>query len=264
VKNKRLLIIFGIFVVIVLAAVIGSAVFSVQNIEFVFKNEFNEIVPEDNDLWEFGHYRDAVAKEFKGKSILVLNRKKLVEVFENSNPWVGTEVSLIETVFPNTLRITAYARVPVFHFQNKDGFFSCDHEGFVIANDKLTKTVEVISAALFSADIKVGTYLSFGHIEIVKDVIDALWIIKDEPTERRTYSKIADRIQSLVFSGDEPLLIKMAHGAQVLMVDPSVQTAGKFTAVYGAFLSDAIPVNSGTYKVGQYQYPDGTWQILPQ
>ena len=254
-RNKRLLLIFGIFVVVVLAAVIGSAVFSLQNIEVVFKDEFDEFVSIDLNAYG-GLDLDNTKRDFNGKSILVLDRKELAKTVESDNLWLS--VLSTETSFHNSLKITAIVRTPVFHFKAGEVFYTCDYQGFVMTAEKLPNTIEVVSSELSSLQVQVGAYLNCDAVRITCQVIEALWRQGDEV---RKFSDIPHYMETIVFTQEQPLRLKTVYGAEFIINEPSKEMLEKFTAVHGLFLTLPDRQHDGVFRTGYTKSADGQgWQ----
>jgi len=112
-KNKRLLVILLVFVILGGAAVSSALVFRVQKIEVVFMNETEYIADKNLAL---SSYTASAKKVAKGKNILIgLDRTKLKNEIEK-DPQIRVNLNDIEAKFPNKLEIRVRERYPIYMF----------------------------------------------------------------------------------------------------------------------------------------------------
>lgn len=117
-KNRRLLTILIIFIVIGTFAVLGSALFAVRNVTVQFTNE--PIFQKDEEAQVESSLRSSVLGFTQKKNaIFGINREKIKSTIEEANTRV--RVTNIEVKFPNRIEIKIRERYPVYKLQFGDG-----------------------------------------------------------------------------------------------------------------------------------------------
>jgi len=119
VRNRRLLTILLIFILIGTFAILGSALFAVRTVSVQFTNQFEFFQKEEEAQLESDLKSSVLSFTQKKNSIFGINRKKITGTIEEKNKRV--RVTNIEVKFPNRLEIKVRERYPVFKLQFGDG-----------------------------------------------------------------------------------------------------------------------------------------------
>jgi len=281
VRNKRLIIIFSVFTVLVLFVVIASAFFSLKSADLYLKNDFGYYINESAVISKYdGFDLEKTISAFKGKSVFFFDRKGLVAKIESDYKWL--HVTDTEITFPSTIKLTAVERTPVFRFDFGGGAFFADKCGFVMKPPAAAvPTIKVLSAQLAVLDITEGVYLS--GAAALKDVYDiksagagfykdcqdaditvkataAFWSHCDESGKRifGSFSEIPSEVESMTFGfdgedeSDKILTITTVTGARIIVYKPETDIQKKITAAYGVYrISPAQEKIDGIFRVGQ-------------
>ena len=171
-RNKKLLIIFGILLSLTLLIAIGSAVFSIRMVTAYCYNTEVEQELTDNILAD----RDKLI----GKSIFFLKEDELIKGIEERVG--GIKVINIERLFPNRVSIN-YVRLYDYFEVYYDGYYYvCDIEGRVLDKRETGGNSKVISVKLnLDEEPQEGKYLQAANKAELEKVIYML--------ERLDYSK---------------------------------------------------------------------------
>lgn len=112
-KNRRLLTILIVFIVLGTFAILGGVLFRVRTVKIEFRNEFDFFAAEGAEALA-GRLRQSIVDDgIMGRNIIFgINRKNLVKVIETEENRV--RVTNIKAVFPNSLEITVRERYPVY------------------------------------------------------------------------------------------------------------------------------------------------------
>lgn len=118
-RNRRLLTILIIFLVIGTFAILGGALFAVRTVSVQFTNQ-PEFFLKDQESQLESELRASVLSFTQKKNIIFgINRKKIKNTIEEKNTRV--RVTNIEAKFPNRIEIKVRERYPVFKLQLGDG-----------------------------------------------------------------------------------------------------------------------------------------------
>ena len=131
-KNKRLLIVLCIFIVVGSVAIFGSAVFAVNNITVNFHNDLDFFIPdyavtEDQRRAAEAALEDDIRASLSfmmGRNLLFnMDERRIRSTIEDSDPATGgtfkgfrLRVTNVEAVFPNRIVVTVRERYPVFKY----------------------------------------------------------------------------------------------------------------------------------------------------
>ena len=173
-KNKKLIIIFGIvFGLITLLVILHFTLFSLKTVEVDFKTE-NHVFST-----EAIHGIKGDSSINKGGSIFGVNKKEITNSLESNNAYL--KVINIETVFPNKIVIHCAEREETYAVKTKDHkYFICDSEFKVLyitysystsnqTNPILLKGLENLIENEYSANA--GDFLKFSaEGEILKSI----------------------------------------------------------------------------------------------
>ncbi len=179
-KQKRIAIIFIIFAAVVLLIVLGSTVFTVQNVRVIFLNEegTSEIATPDR-------FRDldvpALVSEYTGKSIFFLSKERMARVVEKQQPYL--KIVKVVNTFPNRVDLYAVERVPLLQFSKEGMPVVTDSLGFVFPSSELEPGQKTIVVSMDMNEIvsydggELMTFTQKGQqlFGIVQTAIEGLW-----------------------------------------------------------------------------------------
>ena len=215
-KNKRLLVILIIFLVIGTLAILGGTVFSIKSITVRFSNVLDYFVDADATKPE----KDAITAELeasieeslgymKNKNILFnVNSAKIttsVEGHKDNYEGFRLRVSNVKAEFPNKLVITVRERYPVYQYTVGTETVVLDGD-LTVLDKKLPKDgrplVSLMEAlphvdVTYLSDLKIGETLESNHPEreaIIKEVVPFFARISSyEDAVTKFFSKIEFR-----------------------------------------------------------------------
>ena len=131
-KNKRLIVLISIFCFVVLVVVLGSTVFTVQNVSLNWLSSTNKL--NENFDYSLG------VKLPLGDSVFFVNKEKVINEMEKANPYL--QVVSVETKFPNKLTLHVAERESLFAIQLQNGDF--------VILDKEMKVLEFMDKITYS------------------------------------------------------------------------------------------------------------------
>lgn len=143
-KKKRLFLIAVVSIIMVLAFMLGSPFFKLQNVEIKFINDKNEVVLlEDNVVFNNSKKVNQVISSAKfdyGSSLFLINKQDYVSRLDKNNPYF--KLVNISSVFPNKMVVYAKEREPVFYISNNEDYFLLDRDFKIL---EITNNVEKIN-----------------------------------------------------------------------------------------------------------------------
>ena len=262
-KKKVLISIFSIVVVVALIVVLISTVFSLQSVQFFFVNEDGDYVNVDVNDYGGTDVENSLSVYY-GKSILFLKKKSLTNDVEKKYEWM--KVLGVESDFPNSMRIYASIRIPVFCFMQDEEIYYCDNTGYVMYSDQkipsyINHDKKVINVSGIEREtVAIGAQLKGKSLLIACELISSLW---RQPDYKYTYSNIPYTIEAMTFI-DGNVIIKTSVGAEIIIDNVEHDTHKKFTNAYTVFLNSSNQI-SGTFRIfgtldsnGNYYVVEGT------
>lgn len=244
-KNKKLIVIFCIFVAVVLTVILGSTIFTLRSAELYFINEFGDFVQPD-DSATGGVDLDEYLADLYGDNIVFLSKKEITKKIEGANHKI--KVDHIEKVFPNKVRIYATVRVPLYSLKIDGETYVCSHDGFVMMHNPVEFTPVVsVEGALGSVNKPVvGEYVADkfktpDKYAVIENFFNAVW-----RQEGFDYASIYNLIKSINL-GEDKLTCETQRGATFVILRPDIDLFQKFTAVYGAYTYAVDKQESGVF-----------------
>lgn len=124
-KNKKLIIILGVFILIVLTVVLGSTIFTLQS------ESINWLTTRINLSGTTDTQIIGDNKEELGESIFLVNKSNIVNRIESNNPYI--KVVSIEKIFPNKIVVHVAERESLFCIKLSDTkYYILDGDGKVL------------------------------------------------------------------------------------------------------------------------------------
>jgi cell division septal protein FtsQ len=179
-KNKRLLALFVVLIVIVVFVVLGSTVFTIKSISVEFDTSKERVdVLDKNEIIE-------QVDKFKGGSVFFLSERAVRDAIKNPYAYLIN----IERVFPNLIVLHVAEKKEMFAIKKGDEYYMLDKDGYVLSvadanknniesdypnilvknidDSEITKAVvgqkiELADGARLNAILNIGTY--FGLVE---------------------------------------------------------------------------------------------------
>ena len=262
-KKKVLISISSIIIVVALIVVLISTVFALQSIQLFFVDEDGHYVEIDDDYYGGADFKNSLSSYY-GKSILFLKKKSLILDIEKNYEWM--KVLGVESDFPNSMRVYATIRIPVFRFVQDEVVYYCDSTGYVMYSDQKIpayvqqekKVIEI--NGLENEVAMVGVQLKSSSSLITCELITSLW---RQSNYNYTYSNIPNTIEAMTFF-DGSVVIKTTVGAEIIIDDVGHDTHKKFTNAYAVFSKSSNQI-SGTFRIfgtldsnGNYNVVEGT------
>lgn len=215
--NKRLIAIFVCMAIFVVTLVVGTLVFTVEDVTI--------LIPEDATIaFDKAKILDTSGIK-KGQSVFVINKEKAKASIEKQFPTL--KVTDIERVPPNKVRIHLNTRVPIFKIRlgDSDDFAILDREFKVVAIDKNSDSdgfyednkIVTISGYLFDADEGcLGDFIGSEACDIanLKTIVNSLE--KLQVVNERIPATF-DHFQFKSQDNDEFIELKTALGAKIVI-----------------------------------------------
>lgn len=120
-KNRRILILFGILLGFVAVAVLSGVVFTVKDVTVSISNAYSEL--------DAGEVEDRLS-DIKGKNIFFLSEKELTSVIEKEFPYAA--VLGIERRFPSAIVIRMRERYETYTVKYRDRYVHLDGTGTIL------------------------------------------------------------------------------------------------------------------------------------
>lgn len=164
-RNKRLLIIFGILLSLTLLIAVGSAIFSVKTVNaYCYNADDQELVERVEEL------KDKLA----GKSIFMLNEEEIIAQIEGEIG--GIKVVNIERLFPNRVSINFVKLFDYFEVNYDGSYYVCGIDGKILRRQEQSGGNSVIKIKLNLAQEPIvgGTFASAERFSTLQDIITML------------------------------------------------------------------------------------------
>ena len=247
-KNKKLIVIFCVFVAVVMIIVLSSTIFTFRRAELYFINEDGQYVEPGEELT--GHVDlEACLDGLYGKNIVLLGKSEITRRVESAN--LRVKVERIEKVFPDRIRIYATVRVPLYYLTIDGNVYVMSYDGFVMAEnpDSLVSVVEV-SGSIGTVDKPVvGEYISSkfndgGKYEIIEKFFNSVW-----RQEGFDYAGIYNLIESVTL-GEDKFTCVTQRGATFVILSPDADLFEKFTSIYAVYTANPDKQENGVFTSG--------------
>ncbi|MCH5163835.1 MAG: FtsQ-type POTRA domain-containing protein [Clostridiales bacterium] len=232
-RNKRLLIIFGILLSITLLIAIGSAIFSIRTV-----NAFCNNVKDEELCAEVAKEKDNII----GKSVFTLNEDKLIKNVEERVG--GIKVVNIERLFPNRVNIHFVKLYDYFEVMYEGNFYISGIDGKILKKQAESGGDSVIRVVLgLTEEPKVGgTLESAPRFAALQDMINMLELLDFRETDAPAiistididYSNLAIYVFTrtgvlIKIQGDENAGQKLRYALSLYTAKPSYRTTGLIT-----------------------------------
>ena len=173
-RNKRLLIIFGILLSLTLLIAIGSAIFSIRTV-----NAFCTNVKDEELCAEVVKEMDKII----GKSVFTLNEDKLIKRVEDRVG--GIKVVNIERLFPNRVNIHFVKLYDYFEVMYEDNFYISGIDGKVLKKqaESCGDSVIRVVLGLNEAPEVGGTFKTANRFDALQDMINMLELLDFRETD---------------------------------------------------------------------------------
>lgn len=230
-KNVKFIIIFCVAIFVVAAIILGTTVFTVKSTELYFVNEKGEFIqPDDGDV---DVDINTLLDDFYGDSILFVNGGGVASAIERACHEI--KVTAVKKVFPNTLRVYAELRAPLYSLGIDDVVCVCSYDGFVMREESPLTTAALVSVEGSLGTISkpaVGSYLrdcfdDRSEYEVLRGLFDAI-----KRQDGMSYSRIIDVVSKVIFSEDGVTCVTQT-GAKLVIRHPNEDLLEKFSAVFG-------------------------------
>lgn len=171
-RNKRLIIIFSIFLSLTLLIAIGSAVFSIRRIDaYCYNSEDKEILDTIVNGKEEG--QRSIREWLVGRSIFTLNEKELIKEVESR--FAGVKVINIERLFPNRVSINFIKLYDYFEIGFGDKFYVFGKDGKISeALDEYSPDYIRVMMNLESEPEDISGNENFGRLIELTDALERL------------------------------------------------------------------------------------------
>lgn len=235
-KNKKLIVIFCVFVAVVMIIVLSSTIFTFRRAELYFINEDGQYVEPGEELTGRVDL-EACLDGLYGKNIVLLDKSEIARRVESAN--LRVKVERIEKVFPDRIRIYATVRVPLYYLTIDGNVYVMSYDGFVMAEnpDSLVSVVEVGGSIGTVDKPVVGEYISSkfndgGKYEIIEKFFNSVW-----RQEGFDYAGIYNLIESVTL-GEDRLTCVTQRGATFVILSPDADLFEKFTSIYAVYTAN--------------------------
>ena len=247
-KNKKLIVIFCVFVAVVMIIVLSSTIFTFRRAELYFINEDGQYVEPGEELT--GHVDlEACLDGLYGKNIVLLDKSEIARRVESAN--LRVKVERIEKVFPDRIRIYATVRVPLYYLTIDGNVYVMSYDGFVMAEnpDSLVSVVEVGGSIGTVDKPVVGEYISSkfndgGKYEIIEKFFNSVW-----RQDGFDYAGIYNLIESVTL-GEDRLTCITQRGATFVILSPDADLFEKFTSIYAVYTANPDKQENGVFTTG--------------
>lgn len=164
-RNKRLLIIFGILLSLTLLIAVGSAIFSIKTVDAYCYNADDEELIEKVEFCK---------EELIGKSIFALDEDQLIDEIQEEVG--GIKVVNIERLFPNRVSINFVKLYDYFELAYNGYYYVCGIDGRILRRQETSSGSSVIKIKLNLTDApSVGeTFATSNRFSALQDIITML------------------------------------------------------------------------------------------
>ncbi len=247
-KNKKLIVIFCVFVAVVMIIVLSSTIFTFRRAELYFINEDGQYVEPGEELTGRVDL-EACLDGLYGKNIVLLGKSEITRRVESAN--LRVKVERIEKVFPDRIRIYATVRVPLYYLTIDGNVYVMSYDGFVMAEnpDSLVSVVEVGGSIGTVDKPVVGEYISSKFndsvkYEIIEKFFNSVW-----RQEGFDYAGIYNLIESVTL-GEDRLTCVTQRGATFVILSPDADLFEKFTSIYAVYTANPDKQENGVFTSG--------------
>ena len=248
-KNKKLIVIFCVFVAVVMIIVLSSTIFTFRRAELYFINEDGQYVEPGEELTGRVDL-EACLDGLYGKNIVLLDKSEITRRVESAN--LRVKVERIEKVFPDRIRIYATVRVPLYYLTIDGNVYVMSYDGFVMAEnpDSLVSVVEVGGSIGTVDKPVVGEYISSKFndsvkYEIIEKFFNSVW-----RQEGFDYAGIYNLIESVTL-GEDKLTCVTQRGATFVILSPDADLFEKFTSIYAVYTANPDKQENGVFTSGK-------------
>lgn len=248
-KNKKLIVIFCVFVAVVLIIVLSSTIFTLRQAELYFINEDGQYVEPGEELTGKVDLESCLS-DLYGGNIVLLDKNEVIRRIESAN--LKVKVESVEKVFPNKIRVYATVRVPLYYLTIDGNVYVCSYDGFVMQEnpDNLISIVEVKGSFGTVEKPVVGEYIKnkfndAGKYDIIETFFNSVW-----RQEGFDYAGIYNLISGVEISEDS-LQCVTQRGAKFVIPSPDIDLFEKFTSAYGVYVANPDKQESGVFTVGK-------------
>ena len=247
-KNKKLIVIFCVFVAVVMIIVLSSTIFTFRRAELYFINEDGQYVEPGEELTGRVDL-EACLDGLYGKNIVLLGKSEITRRVESAN--LRVKVERIEKVFPDRIRVYATVRVPLYYLTIDGNVYVMSYDGFVMAEnpDSLVSVVEVGGSIGTVDKPVVGEYISSKFndsvkYEIIEKFFNSVW-----RQEGFDYAGIYNLIESVTL-GEDRLTCVTQRGATFVILSPDADLFEKFTSIYAVYTANPDKQENGVFTSG--------------
>ncbi len=227
-KNRRILILFGVLLGVVIVVVLSSVVFTVKDVTVSISNAYSEL--------NANAVEDKLS-DVKGKNIIFLSEKDLSARIEREFPYAA--VLGIEKKFPSTLMIRMRERYETYTVKYQDKYVHMDGTGLIL---KISGNLENPMPA---GVVKTNVFVNLAEEEINEPVLGEMLSLQSGELKVHLLDQLF--LQSQATSFEYRQLIKS--------VDLSVPGQAEIIFYSGAkyvFNSYAKELSSGADTVQEY------------
>ncbi len=254
-KNKRLIVILSVFLVITILIVLCSTVFTLHTVDIVW-------LTSNNNLSEVNKTQILEAGEFKkGESVFLINKKKYINNLEKKLPYV--KVVGMEIKFPNKLTVKLSEReelyvLKVVASENSSvyNYVYLDYDLKVLKISTTPVTPNGVNPAVLEIQNYNLTDANFTLGEKVNLPISNSLISVGDILASTGYggSKAKALIESMVLKYDfkSEINIKTTYGLTIKLEDALIKTNQKMLkalSVYEEYHNNHPEINSGVITV---------------
>ncbi|MBR2971211.1 MAG: hypothetical protein IKC48_05410 [Clostridia bacterium] len=164
-RNKRLLIIFGILLSLTLLIALSSAVFSIKMVNaYCYNSDDKEL------MTRVQQFEDRLV----GKSIFSLDEQSLIEEVEKEIG--GIKVINIERLFPNRVSINYVKLYDYFEVRYENNYYISGIDGRILKKQEESQGSEVIKIKLNLSEVPEvgGNFSSSDRFSALQDMIEML------------------------------------------------------------------------------------------
>lgn len=253
-KNKRLVVILSVFLVLTILIVLCSTVFTLHTVDVVW-------LTSSNQLKDVSRTNIIEAGEFKtGESVFLINKSKYINNLETKLPYL--KVLGMEIKFPNKLSLKLAEREELYVLkvaEQKSNSFCYVYLDYELKVLKMSNT-QVPPNGVNPAVLEIVNYnLTDANFELGKKVdlpISNALVSVGNMLASTGYggSKANALIESMVFEYDfkSEISIKTTYGLTIKLQDALIKTNQKMLkalTVYEEYHNNHPEINSGVIRV---------------
>ncbi|MEG1710554.1 MAG: hypothetical protein RR054_04080 [Clostridia bacterium] len=259
--KRRIIVIFSVLSIIALLIVLNCTVFTVKNVDFVFKNQNNQTIDAPTGLDKQAMLECLYA--FKGKNILFMKKSDVRNVVESK----FCKIKVIDVVkqFPDSMTMYFIQRQNAFYYiDDNNVYYVCDNEMRIIeVTNAATSGIRLLGIKNEElGELKLGGFFNFKKDsqwknDIYLTISKVFWQLGyDYGQQGNLFSLI--NIEKSVQGDNYTLTLETTVNGEFVLANPTVNLTKRLVAAYGVFCDDKA-AKDATYYINE----NGQVTILP-